>query len=65
MYQVVLYDDVNGYCPVADLISELDQKAQTSKESRIELKQIMLHIDVLEKNMTTGYIGKDFSFHPR
>ena len=65
MYQVVLYDDVNGYCPVADLISELDQKAQTSKESRIELKQIMLHIDVLENNMTTGYIGKDFSFHPR
>lgn len=49
MYEVVFYKDARGNSPVENLIKELDSKAKTSKMDRIALKQIRLHIDMLEK----------------
>lgn len=48
MYEVILYEDAQGNSPVGNLIDELDQKGMISKDARVQLKQIMFHIDLLE-----------------
>jgi phage-related protein len=49
MYEVIFYKDVHGVSPVKELIIELDKKAPTNKDARIQLKQIYLSISLLEK----------------
>ncbi|GMB02273.1 type II toxin-antitoxin system RelE/ParE family toxin [Pelosinus sp. IPA-1] len=49
MYEIIFYEDAHGNSPVDELISKLDQKAEkNNKDARIQLKQIMYQIDVLE-----------------
>lgn len=40
MYKIVLYDDAQGNCPVANDMKELDAKAETDKSSRVVLERI-------------------------
>lgn len=48
MYEIIFYEDAHGNCPVGDFISKLDQNVEKSKNARIQLKQIMFQIDLLE-----------------
>lgn len=47
MFQLVFYEDSNGDSPVYDLISSLDQS--DSKDAKIQLKQIMFQLDILQR----------------
>jgi phage-related protein len=49
VYEVVFYEDAHGYNPVGEFIMGLDQKAATDKNSRIQLKQIIFSLDLLER----------------
>lgn len=49
MYEIILYEDAQGNCPLGELIEYLDSRAGRSKDSRIQLKQIMFHLDLLER----------------
>jgi phage-related protein len=48
MYNIIFYQDKNGKSEVFEFIKELDKKALTSKNERIMLKQIRLHINILK-----------------
>jgi len=49
MYNVVLYEDARGYCPVEDLIKNLDESASNSKPDKIALKQLKFYIGILQE----------------
>ncbi|MBP2660588.1 MAG: type toxin-antitoxin system RelE/ParE family toxin [Firmicutes bacterium] len=49
MYEIIFYEDAHGNCPVDNLISQLDKKAERSKDAKIQLKQIMFQLDLLTK----------------
>lgn len=59
MYKVVLYEDADGNCPVADFISALDQKAKTDKHSRILLEKIRYCVKRIEQSGTRA--GSNFT----
>ena len=52
MYEIIFYEDAHGNCPVEDLISKLDKKAERNKDARIQLKQIMFQLDLLTESGT-------------
>ena len=52
MYDIVFYEDKNGYSELNNDLMELAEKAQTSKDARIQLKQITLYIDLLKRQGT-------------
>lgn len=54
MYEVILYEDAHGYCPVKGLVDELDQKAESDKNARVQLKQMLFQVDLLESIGTWG-----------
>ena len=49
MYDVIFYDDERGNEPVKDFIDELNSRAATSKDARINLNKIIAYIDALSK----------------
>lgn len=49
MYEIEFYEDKNGKSEVADYIKELNIKAATSKECRINFNKIVAYIDMLEE----------------
>ncbi len=49
MYEIILYEDAQGYCPIQALIDELDSKAGSDKNSRVQLKQLRFQIDLLHE----------------
>jgi len=49
VYEIVFYEDVHGNCPVDNLIQQLDQKAEKSKDARVQLKQIIFQLDLLKR----------------
>lgn len=61
MYEIYFYEDKRGKSPVEDFIMELDRKAPTSKNERIELKQIRFYIDILQRLGTRA--GEPFVKH--
>ncbi|HHX13686.1 MAG TPA: type II toxin-antitoxin system RelE/ParE family toxin [Clostridiales bacterium] len=61
MYNIIFYKDKNGVSDILDLITELNNKAVTSKDERIQLKQIRFHINILEKLGTRA--GEQFVKH--
>ncbi len=48
MYEIEFYEDKNGKSEIADYIKELNQKASTNKESRINFNKIIAYIDLLD-----------------
>lgn len=52
MYEIVLYTDAHGYCPIETFIHSLDEAAQKNKNERIQLKQIKMYINILKLNGT-------------
>ena len=52
MYKIVFYEKSDGTSDLWDFLEKLRQKAQTNKDARIQLKQIRLHIQLLQENGT-------------
>ncbi|ACL19495.1 protein of unknown function DUF891 [Desulfitobacterium hafniense DCB-2] len=48
MFKVIIYEDKNGKSSIADYIAELDEKANTSKDSRVRLKKIYQYFELLK-----------------
>lgn len=49
MYEIEFYEDKNGKSEIADFIKELNIKAATSKECRINFNKIAAYMDMLEE----------------
>lgn len=49
MYEIEFYEDKNGKSEIADYIKELNTKAATSKECRINFNKIVAYMDMLEE----------------
>jgi len=52
MYNIEFYEKPDGSSDVWDFLEDLHKKAETSKDARIQLKQIRLHIQLLADNGT-------------
>ena len=52
MYQVVFYEDENGISEVEEFLKYLAQRAGDDKDARIQLKQLMYYIELLQYNGT-------------
>ena len=65
MYTIEFYEKNNGESELWDLIEALRIKSQTSKDARIQFKQISLYIQLLQDNGTrlpdniTKHLGDD------
>lgn len=47
MYEIEFYEDKNGKSEITDYIKELNAKADTSKECRINFNKIVAYMDML------------------
>lgn len=61
MYNIVMYTDDHGNCPISGFMRELDAKSKTSKNDRIQLKQIIAYVKVLKELGTRA--GEEFVKH--
>ncbi len=52
LYKVVFYEDKGGYSELYEELLRLKQCAPTSKDARIQFKQIVFYIELLKKNGT-------------
>lgn len=48
MFEIEFYEDKRGNQPVRNVLSELRDKAATSKDARIQYQKILMHIRALE-----------------
>ena len=46
MYDIIFYEDKNGYSEINEELMDLARKAISNKDARIQLKQITLYIDL-------------------
>lgn len=51
-YKIEFYEKVNGKSEIWDFLEKLRIKATMSKDARIQYKQILLYIQLLEDNGT-------------
>ena len=56
MYEIIFYEDKNGYSDIAMFIKELEKKSKSSKEERINFNKIVAYFDILQEMGTR--IGK-------
>ena len=47
MYQVVFYEDKNGFSELYEYLNEIKEKSKTNKDYRIQFKQITTYIELL------------------
>ena len=52
MYTVEFYETANGESDVRDFLEELRAKRDTNKDARVQFKQMVMYIDLLEQNGT-------------
>lgn len=52
MYQVVFYEDASGFSELWEFLSNLLRKSSENKDARIQHKQIVYYIDLLQQNGT-------------
>lgn len=51
-YEIEFYEDIDGNSEVYDFLEKLRIKSATSKDARIQFRQISLYIELLSKNGT-------------
>lgn len=51
-YSIEFYEKANGKSEIWDFLEKLRQKSKSSKEARIQYKQILLYIQLLQDNGT-------------
>lgn len=61
MYNVILYEDDRGNCPIEEFLRSLRENASIIKNDRIQLNQIRLHVEILKKSGTR--VGEEFMKH--
>ena len=61
MYNIVFYEDERGTSDVKELIRDLDRRADTNKDARINRNKIVAYIDLLEEYGTR--IGEPVTKH--
>lgn len=49
MYRIEFYSDKDNHSDIEEFLDELKEKSKTSKNDRIQLKQILFYIDLLSK----------------
>ena len=49
-YQIIFYEKSNGKSDVWDFLEQLRHKSMKSKDARIQYKQVLLSIELLQKN---------------
>ncbi|MCQ2507160.1 MAG: type II toxin-antitoxin system RelE/ParE family toxin [Dorea sp.] len=65
MYTIEFYEDANGNSELWNYLEELREKSHSSKDARIQYKQISLYIQLLQDNGThlpdniTKYLGDE------
>lgn len=52
MYQVVFYEDSNGRSELWDFLDDLLRKSAENKDARIQHKQMVYYIELLQRNGT-------------
>ena len=52
MYQIEFYETTDGKSELWDFLEGLREKSHTSKDARIQYKQLIMHISLLEQNGT-------------
>ncbi len=52
MFTIEFYEDERGYSDVKEFIMDLNDKAATNKDARINLDKVVAYIDVLEELAT-------------
>ena len=48
MYEIILYEDDNGKCEIADFLRELERKSKSNKDSRVNFNKIVAYFNLLE-----------------
>lgn len=61
MYDIIFYEDKNGYSEVVQFIRQLNTKSKNSKDTRINLNKITAYIDLLAEEGTR--IGEPVTKH--
>lgn len=51
-YEIIFYEKENGESEIWNFLEMLRRKAERSKDARIQYKQIMLYIELLQRNGT-------------
>lgn len=54
MFRVVYFEHDNGKCDVGDWLEELEERAESDKDARVQLGQMRRQIKYLEVNGTRG-----------
>ena len=52
MYDIIFYEDKNGYSEVKSLLKVMSEDAMTNKQSRVNLNRIVAYIDKLKESGT-------------
>ena len=52
MYDIVFYEDKNGYSELYESMLELAKNAKTNKDARIQFNRLSLYIELLKKQGT-------------
>ena len=52
MYQIVFYEDARGVSELWNFLDDLLQRSSESKDARIQHKQIVYYIELLQRNGT-------------
>ena len=50
MFEIILYEDINGHSELNETLMDLATKSKTNKDIRIQFKQITLYIELLKHN---------------
>ncbi len=61
MFNIEFYEKSGGECELWDFLEELRVKSATSKDSRIQYKQIVFYIELLKNNGTN--LGDNITKH--
>lgn len=61
MYDIIFYEDRNGYSEIRSLLKVLEKDSLTNKQSRINLEKIVAYIDMLKETGTR--VGAKVSKH--
>lgn len=52
MYNVVFYEDVHGHSELLDYMEDLETRAASNKDARIQYRQIVLYVQLLQNSGT-------------
>jgi phage-related protein len=52
MYELVFYETESGESPVGSFLIDLDNRSETDKTARTQLKQLLFHLDLLAESGT-------------